>query len=879
MNRCVGRLVELDVGLTQLRSGRGLLVTGAVGIGKSTLIHELRAAFAKESGMTMLLSCSSRESESPLGVFAPYLDRSDAASPAIPLQMTQAVAQVRSRVLEQGTSAIFVDDAHLLDATSASVLHGLALTGILLVAGLRSGEEIPAPFRTLLREQRLEALEVGGLSVEETHRFASDRLEGDVASSAVTLLHSATGGNPLQLLEVIRENRETGALQQRHGIWTLRRALASAPTVVAAFARKMEALSADHRRGLFLVALVGLIPLPVATLLVPDEVLDDLEQDALIVFTVSVGAFLSVPRLLHDVIMDAMTPEMRGQLSSELDRAFSTWCPLEQSQPEERVARAIFRLDAGLEVDQGELLTLAELVHSSRPDLGARFLAQAQLVPLDVGSRLRIAALLAHQHNIDAAERVLAELDTVNLDPAAQFAITLTRAFLLAMPGQRPTEALRELDALSSERAMDATARAVRATALWRLGRIRDARALAGAIFSDDSAPAAARAQAGLTLVSASLAMGEHRRIDEWREPLLSLSTIAMHELPEGPESARLIYSAAATYTLNCVAEAEQSAAGSYRAALLGGNRVIAAQYAHAWATILVLCGRPADALVLFREALDADGVWSRVIRPWVISETIGAMLSLGDIAGGETLARELREADAAPLYDADIAMVEARLLAAHGNFAGADAVVLAHVARARVVGTGGAMSTARLLHCAVRWGSRAAATQLAGVRMNSIPGSGVPLLIDHAAALRDQDPVALMHVADELERRDLIPFAIDASAQAIQFLCATTDRETGAAAWGMLARLAGTHPSLRSSAVAQLATEIFTGRERQACALAAEGRSDSEIAARLGISTRTAQTHLSRAFAALAITSRRQLPSRLAALGLSAGTARGGNR
>ena len=56
-----------------------------------------------------------------------------------------------------------------------------------------------------------------------------------------------------------------------------------------------------------------------------------------------------------------------------------------------------------------------------------------------------------------------------------------------------------------------------------------------------------------------------------------------------------------------------------------------------------------------------------------------------------------------------------------------------------------------------------------------------------------------------------------------------------------------------------------LTPRERQVAVLAAEGLTDAAISGQLGISVRTAQTHLARCYAKLGITRRTELASALA--------------
>ena len=55
-----------------------------------------------------------------------------------------------------------------------------------------------------------------------------------------------------------------------------------------------------------------------------------------------------------------------------------------------------------------------------------------------------------------------------------------------------------------------------------------------------------------------------------------------------------------------------------------------------------------------------------------------------------------------------------------------------------------------------------------------------------------------------------------------------------------------------------------LTARERQVATLAAHGTSDAAIAAELGISARTVQTHLARVYTKLGITSRTSISDHL---------------
>ena len=69
----IGRTAELEDVCARIRSGRGVLLAGPAGVGKSRLAGEVLDVLAGEGLQTARISATSASAGIPLGVFAPIL--------------------------------------------------------------------------------------------------------------------------------------------------------------------------------------------------------------------------------------------------------------------------------------------------------------------------------------------------------------------------------------------------------------------------------------------------------------------------------------------------------------------------------------------------------------------------------------------------------------------------------------------------------------------------------------------------------------------------------------------------------------------------------------------------------------------------------------
>jgi hypothetical protein len=228
-------------------------------VGKTTLAVRY-LELARKRGMAVARSSATRASQVlPFGALAPFLPpepdgarwrREDRYE--LLRRYGQAVAETaRGRPL-----VVFVDDAHLLDGGSATLVHQLALTGAATVlVTVRSGETAPDPVVALWKDALAERIEVGALPDAAIEELLVTVLGGPVDTASLRQLADHCRGNPMVLRELVTGALERGALGADGGIWRLRSELRPTARLVELVARRLVNLTDPERALLELVTL------------------------------------------------------------------------------------------------------------------------------------------------------------------------------------------------------------------------------------------------------------------------------------------------------------------------------------------------------------------------------------------------------------------------------------------------------------------------------------------------------------------------------------------------------------------------------------------------------------------------------------------------
>ena len=222
----VGRSEELSRLTAALVARRGAVITGPAGTGKTTLAM-MCLQLVRDRDMAVARTTATHASQRlPFGTLAPILP----PDPAVDRlsrdghgQLLRFYARAVTSRAEGRPLVLFVDDAHLLDDGSATLVHQLAMTGAATVLlTVRTDERAPDPVVALWKDGLAERIEVGALGDAAIEELLVTVLGGPVDAASVLAFAGRSRGNPLYLRELVTGAIETGALAEQGGIWRLR---------------------------------------------------------------------------------------------------------------------------------------------------------------------------------------------------------------------------------------------------------------------------------------------------------------------------------------------------------------------------------------------------------------------------------------------------------------------------------------------------------------------------------------------------------------------------------------------------------------------------------------------------------------------------------
>ncbi len=864
----VGRNAELN----QLRAaaagqtGRGLVVGGVAGVGKSRLLREGTTSLDGERYAIWTASAHAATGGLPFGSFAHALptDQPAGLSPAGLLRW--AVDALHHQAA--GRPIVFaVDDIQFLDPLSAALIYGIARSEhATVLATLRNGEPVLDPVTALWKDDLVDRVELAPFSDAEIAELLGHVLGGPVDATTTERLHRLSQGNALLLRELVLAAAAGGDFAETYGLWRWTGRLELAPSLVEVIDARIGQLSDRVRTVVELVALGEPLGLPLLSAATDTGAVEVAEERQLI--RIERDDRRTMVRLAHPLYGEVVrrrcpVTRTRRLLARLAELVEGTG----QRRRDDALRVAVWRLESHTADDPAQLLHAGRLAFAAFDiPLAARLVSAS----LDAGGGFDAAELLATILMFaDQPAQALAVLDGVREDATTDgrlsrwyTARSLVRYYglsledardelnaaaeALADPGDRAwimsfesitrlhhmecAESLRLARAVLDRPAASASARAVARSAIAHLLALRGAGAQAARTVAAIEADGGQwRSETPHIQIALELARGTglilaagFAGVDAIAATeFADLSDAGNFRLGSGYLSVILGQAARLRGRLGAAMRFQRKACSE-----LATSRIFAGLANAERAHVAALSGNAAEAVLAMAEADRVHEPTVAILYPWLEHARCWVLAGSGELDGAVRLARALAERTHADAFHAHEAIA---------------------------------------LHDLVRLGRPEEAVQRLHRLAAEVDTPLVPVMAAHARAAADRDAAGLLLVAERFAALGTNLLAAEAAAGAFNRMHQTRSTRIVEAA-RLYATLLEACEGARTPALT-VHRPTLSLREHQIARLAASGVTSKDIADQLYLSARTVDNHLRRVYAKLGVAGRGELQPALRAM------------
>ena len=858
----VGRNDELNRLLSAIWDKRGAVIVAAAGVGKTTLATTCLQS-ARENGFAVASTTATRASRAlPFGAFASILPPDTGSDRLFWSDHGELLRRYTRALVDDADGrplVVFVDDAHLLDDGSATLLHQLALSGSATVlAAVRSGEPAPDPVVALWKDGPAERIEMRLLDSSAIDAVLVSVLGAPVDAASVRQFVDRSQGNPMVLRELVTGALDTGAFADEGGVLRLRGPLKPTSRLVELVALRLGELSDQERTVLELLALGE--PLGSATIgeLADPASVEALEHRGLVASRLE-GRRVQVS-LGHHVYGDVVRVGITALRERAIARALAERIEaVGARRREDTLLVAALRLAGG--GGGAELLLAGAVAARVRNDHSlAERLARACM---DEGGGFEarlIAAELAHlQGRFEQAESELAALGSEATGDAEVARVAIVRfdnAYLL-----HGRVDLRLID--------EATERVIEPNWLAELVARRFY------VTSLSSGPRAT-VSAGATMF-----------VDPGRTPpiavhLLAFSLLRLGRLDEAEERLDLVNERGAVPATDDrwerwalfvdrarvliygghLAEAEEMLNGAY-GQVVGQPVAEARAYLAGQLALLHLeQGRIHSA---FLRASEAYSLFLQLGRAYSARWYLTAAAEALALGGSSDKAEEMLgthdclKLPPALMNETNLLRARAWASVSRGDLTTARRQLEAAADIGEEVGD--LIGSASALHDLARIGRARQVTARLALLADEVQGSLVAARALYASALATKNSPALEKVSQDFEALGAILYAAEASAEAAAVLRHSGEVRKAPRAEQRASRLMACCEGANTPSVRSVTARVrLTPGEHATALLAAAGRTNKEIASNMQLSVRTVESNLQRVYEKLGIAGRHEL-------------------
>ncbi|MFJ9753107.1 helix-turn-helix transcriptional regulator [Streptomyces chartreusis] len=813
--------------------GRGAVLIGARGVGKSRLVNEAGALASGGDWVTIHVHPSTALKSMPLQALSIALAAAGLPVPDNPAEALTILAQLRMR----RQLLVCVDDAHLLDAACAGLLLQAARQKICRVVAAVTQSPQSEEVLALWKEGWLRRISVPELPFTKAIALCEAVLGGPVDFSTAARLTAFAQGNLVILRDTLIGGQEEGFLISRDGLWTDAGSDPAPTRLTELLEPRLAGLSSDGHTALEMLSLAGSTALSLATQLATCHIWEELEERGLvrILHDQSGTPQIAVEEFAGRVTVARMPLLRRRRLMSQLVSAH-----LSQDHEEHRInARlTLWRQECDGKLPERNLLTAARRAWWDMDWRAARLLAEEAWLT----------------HRTPHARRVLGQMRasrkaTAPPDPGPPATLTATaRVHSIVIPSayaQTQPSTARETPAIG---------------ALLLAGQCDDAWQKARVLLKQDTPHTVARA--GAVAQAALLQMGRPRDCMDLTPQLSQALDRLRDQDIVGCDV--LTIPALTAYAQGLAGTASQAIPRLTQLAAqaaLARNTVVADRAGLMLAHLLFESGHVAEAHRIYGTAKADDDVIP--IQQIARAGALVTALHLADPSAAETAYSNL-QACWRPDHQPTTAKIA---IAAHQLRQGRSqpALQTLHNAAHSALRYGAYSDLAHIVHLLSRTGRASLAAEYCGEWTEDLQGTidRIRIAFTHAMATRSAEAMAAC--AEQFHTAGTPLYTAEAWAVTSRLhRKAGHAREATSAARKCAAAQANYHgiPTFLLHAIEE--AEPLSHREREIAHLAATGHTSQEIAARMTVSVRTVDNHLYRIFRKLGVPNRRALATLL---------------
>lgn len=863
-----GRHEDLDAVITAVEGGcPAFFIIGEPGTGKTRLAREALTRL-KDLGWSVAGATATETAQAtPLAALAHLVPSGAIESPPTIFGATRdAIADAA----DGQPMVLHLDDAHLLDTSSANLLVSLAEAGtVRLVLTMRSGIRPPEAIASLRSSHAAQVLTLGALDPMAIDSLLHRVLGGPLDGLAEAQLLDISRGNPLYLRELVLAAVGSGILRDAGGVWRLSGPLPTGDALNDQVIGRMALLTDAEREALELLAVGEPIGLDLLETMVEGAVLEALEERALI--RVEQEQRRNTVRLAHPVYGEILRSTIGRVRLRRLSRRHAEALESVGARRRDDAVRVVrFQIDAGITPDVDMVMRSALMARHHQDWITTAALSR---VAFDSGHADAVA-LLVEAHNemgeFDEGDELTAMVleDPSALSEEALVALHRTRASSLFFAHDDAARAVDELAEVAT-RVEDPFQRELldvsRAAMLQWSGRLAEAAEVAEPIVARGEPQTAV--MGAMVLETVAAACGPTGRTvelaDEWFPIHLGLPDQGGTFSP----GFHMVIKTHALTNAGRLAEANELAELGYGASVATRNLAGQLWFSLQLGRVCIYRGQAAAATRWLREqiAICRSTGWRRPITLGLSALAVAeGQLGNGEAASAAIAEREATGFTTIELFATEGMRGEAWAMAASGDPAGARKRFIEAAEHGEAAGM--LLNAADARFDALRVGDPNQAEPLAAAAA-VVDSASISLAARWAAS--PNDGAELDEIGAAFEELDGLMFAAEAFAAAGTAWRKDGQPRKAAASEQRAAELARRCRGAGTPALTAVESVVpLTAREREIVLLVADGLSTKETAERLFLSARTVSNHLQNAYSKLGISKRSELASALSRLG-----------